>query len=290
MLAFGPVNPITRPKGDRRKAEGEVAIWDLGDWQGSKVTPTYNSAVMVERVMRYCTKAEKITAVQRADHPVRECVIIFGGDMLEGLFNYPSQPYEIDSTLFGQYVSVSRLLVDVVRFAGTIYEKVTIVPEWGNHGRLGSKRAAVVKSDNADRMCFELGRQLLEGESWLSWPDCPDDIQRLEVGKYRAIVLHGDEVGRNGFASPTSMVAYITRQQSGAYGWQFHDAYVHHYHVHQEFSLPNGLGRVFYNGSTESDNRYARDTMASAATPSQRLQFVHPVDARVTAQYKVDLA
>lgn len=287
MLAFGPVPAVPKPARDRRKHPGEVALWDLGDWQGSKVTPSYNSDVMRERVLRYCDKAEKITQIQRADHPVRDCTIILGGDMVEGLFNYPSQPYEIDSTLFGQYVGVSRLIVDVVRRALAVYEKVTVVPEWGNHGRIGSKRAAVVKSDNVDRMCYELCRQLLDGEKRLSWPDCPEDIQRLEIGNYRAVVLHGDEVGRTGFASPTSMVAYITRQQSGAYGWEFRDAYVHHYHCHQEFALPNGRGSVFYNGSSESDNRYARDTMAASAVPSQRLHFVDPVAGRVTAAYKV---
>ena len=287
MVSLGPVLDVPKPVPDKRKHTGEVALWDLGDWQGSKITPTYNSDVMVDRVNAYCAKAERITAIQRADHPVRECVIIFGGDMVEGLFNYPSQPYEIDATLFGQYVTVSRLLVDVVRKALTVYEKVSVVPEWGNHGRIGSKRAAVVKSDNVDRMCYELARQLLEGESRLTWPDCPEDIQRLEVGNYRAVVLHGDEVGRTGFASPTSMVAYITRQQSGAYGWPFRDAYVHHYHCHQEFALPNGEGSVFYNGSTESDNRYARDTMAASAIPSQRLHFIDPDAGRVTAAYKV---
>jgi hypothetical protein len=81
--------------------------------------------------------------IQRAHHPVRECVLMLGGDMGEGLFNFPAQPFEIDATIFGQYVKVSRLLVDVVRRALALYEKVTVVGEWGNHGRIGSKRAAV---------------------------------------------------------------------------------------------------------------------------------------------------
>jgi hypothetical protein len=272
---------------DKRRHQPEVALWDLGDWQGSKITPTYNSEVMRERVLRYCDKAESITAIQRADHPVKDAVIIFGGDMVEGLFNYPSQPYEIDSTLFEQYVTVSRLIVDVVRRALSMYERVQIVPEWGNHGRIGSKRAVVVKSDNVDRMCFELARQLLGNEARLTWPDCPEDIQKLEVGNYRAVVLHGDEVGRSGFASPTTMVAYITRLQSGSFKWAFRDAYVHHYHNHSEYALPNGLGSVYYNGSTESDNRYARDTMAASSDPSQRLHFIDPEKGRVTANYKV---
>lgn len=283
----GPVTPVPKPPSDRRKRSGEVALWHLTDWQGSKVTASYNSAVMRERVMRFCTKAQKITEIQRSDHPVREGVIAFGGDMVEGLFNFPSQPYEIDATLFEQYVMVSRLLVDVVRFGLSLYDRLTVVSEWGNHGRIGSKRAAVPRSDNVDRMCYELARQLLEDEKRLSWADSAEDIQHLEVGNYRALVIHGDEIGRNGFASRNTIVQHANRWRSGAHRWEFRDVYVGHYHVHGEEALANGEGSVYWTGSTESDNRYAGDTLASSALPSQRLHFLDPEAGRVTAQYKV---
>ena len=287
VLAHGQIKPVAKPAADKRKRAGEVALWDLGDWQGSKVTTTYNSQVMRERVMRYCQKAVKITEIQRADHPVEECVVVFGGDMVEGLWNFPTQPFEIDQTIFGQYVTVSALIVDVVQTALATYSKVQVVPEWGNHGRMGSKRDAVPRSDNIDRMCYELAKQLLSGEDRLTWQDCPEDIQRVEVGNYRAVVIHGDEIGRGGFASPSTIVQHVNRWRSGAYPWEFTDCYVHHYHQHQEWNLADGRGSVFMTGSTESDNRYARDTMAAAALPSQRLHFVDPEAGRVSAQYKV---
>ena len=87
-----------------------------------------------------------------------------------------------------------------------------------------------------------------------------------------------------------TMVQHVAKWQSGAYPWSFRDAYIGHYHGHQEFSLPNGQGSVYYTGSTESDNRYARDTMAASAVPSQRLNFIDPDAGRVTASYKVWLA
>lgn len=287
MLAYGPVPKIAAPKTDRRTKDAEVAVWHLTDFQGSKVTTTYNSEVMVERVGRFVDKAETITETQRADHPVRECVICFGGDMGEGLFNYPTQPFEIDATIFGQFVAVSRLIVDVVRRALGLYESVRVVAEWGNHGRIGSKRSAVPRSDNFDRMIYEMSRQLLAGEARLTWEDCPEDIQRVEVGNWRALLIHGDEVGRNGYASPATIVQHIAKWQSGAYPWAFRDCLVGHYHTHQEFGLPNGLGSVYYTGSTESDNRYALTTMAASAVPSQRLLFVHPEAGRVTSSWKV---
>jgi len=287
VLGMGEIKPVAERKLFKGKKKPEVALWHMTDWQGAKKTTSYNSEVMYKRVMQFAEKAVAITDIMRADHPVNECVIMFGGDMVEGLFNFPSQAFEIDSTLFEQYVNVSRLCVDVVRYALANYSKVTVVPEWGNHGRIGSKRDNVPRSDNFDRMCYELARQLLAGEKRLTWQECPEDIQRVEIGNYKALLIHGDEVGRNGFASPGAIVQHANRWRSGAYPWEFRDVYIGHYHTHAEWAMANGQGSVYQTGSTESDNRYAGVMLAASATPSQRLHFVDPVKGRVTAGYKV---
>jgi hypothetical protein len=287
MLTMGKIQPVTTPEIDKRKTKGEVALWHMTDWQGAKRTTSYNSEIMRKRVMEFCEKAVRITQIQRADHPVKEVTICFGGDMVEGLFNFPTQAFEVDATLFEQYVNVSRLCVDVVRYALSNYEKVTVIAEWGNHGRIGSKRDNVPRSDNFDRMCYELARQLLQGEKRLTWQDCPEDIQRVEIGAYRALLIHGDEVGRNGFASPGAIVQHANKWRSGSYPWDFRDVYIGHYHTHSEWAMANGQGSVYQTGSTESDNRYAGVMLAASATPSQRLHFIDPIKGRVTAVYKV---
>jgi len=287
VIASDKFAPIKDVEADKRKGKPEVALWHLTDWQGAKKTISYDSDIMRKRVMSFCEKAVKITEIQRADHPVRELTIMFGGDMVEGLFNFPGQAFEIDATLFEQYVNVSKLLVDCVRYALSNYEKVTVVPEWGNHGRIGSKRDNVPRSDNFDRMCYELARQLLSDEKRLNWQKCPEDIQRVEIGNYKALLIHGDEVGRNGFASPSAIVQHANRWRSGAYDWDFRDVYIGHYHTHAEWPMANGRGSVYQTGSTESDNRYAGVMLAASATPSQRLHFIDPIKGRVTAAYKV---
>ena len=52
-LALGPIPQIENPKIDKRRRKIEVALWHLTDWQGSKVTPTYNSEIMRKRVMDF---------------------------------------------------------------------------------------------------------------------------------------------------------------------------------------------------------------------------------------------
>ena len=294
MLALGKIPPVPAPDKDTRKIKPEVALIHSTDWQGAKVTTSYNSEIMRKRVLQFADKIVHLTELQREHHPVKECVVMFGGDMVEGLFNYPAQLWEVDSSIFEQYTTVSRLMVDFVRYFLANFEKVTVVAEWGNHGRIGSKRDHVPKNDNFDRMCYELARQLLAGEKRLTWEDCPEDIQRVYIpdstGKglgYRALLMHGDEVGRAGFASPSAWQAAGNRWKAGSYKWDFTDIYLGHYHRTASEPLSAQDGMIYWTGSTESDNRYARDSMAVSGIPSQRLHFIDPVKGRVTAQYQV---
>jgi hypothetical protein len=292
FLALGPLGEIPEPNlaANTPSTKAEVALWHLTDWQGSKVTTSYNSEIMRERVLRYCDVAENLTNIQRSHHPVDKCVIYYGGDMGEGLFNFPQQPFEIDATIFEQYSQIARLEVEVVRRALAAYAEVEVISEWGNHGRIGSKRAAVPLSDNFDRMTYELARALLQdtpGADRLKWEDSKEDIQHIEIGNYRALGIHGDEVGRNGFASRTTVVRRCNDWAAGAHDWKFRDVYVGHYHFHGEDSLSNGWGQVFWTGSPESDSRYASDKVGSGSRPSQRLHFIDPEKGRITSQYRV---
>ncbi len=275
------------PKKDKRDQSAEVALWHMTDWQGAKLTTSYDSEVMKERVKKFVRKALSITEIQRADHPVKDAVLMMGGDMVEGLWNFPTQAFEVDATLFKQFVTVAKLIEEVVLEMLSNYEHVTVVAEWGNHGRLGSKRDAIPKSDNLDRMTYELARQRLEGESRLTWGDCEEDIQRVEIGNYRALLMHGDEVGRAGFASPSAWQAAGNRWKAGAYDWDFSDIYLGHYHKVASENMSDGISAIYWTGSTESGNRYARDSMAASGVPSQRLHFVDPEKGRITAQYVI---
>jgi hypothetical protein len=288
-LAQGPL-PRPKPPKLRKVASGreEFALVHMTDWQGAKVTTTYNSEIMKERVGRFVEKTEEICSIQRTHHPVNDIGVLFGGDMVEGLFNFPTQPHEIDQTIFGQYVTVAQLIAASLLQYAASFETVKVWDEWGNHGRIGSKRDAVPRSDNIDRMSYHLARALTAHEPRIQWrEDAAEDIVRVEIGNYRALLLHGDEVGRNGFASRNTIVQHVNRWRSGSYPWEFRDVYIGHYHTHYEESMANGLGAIYGTGSTESDNRYAREQLAASAIPSQRLHFIDPEAGRVTSQYKI---
>jgi hypothetical protein len=292
VLAYGPIPPVASPPKDKRNKGDSVALVCTGDWQAAKVTPSYNGDVLTSRLDDYAAKVAELTELERSHRPVRHATVAFLGDMVEGLFNFPQQVFQVDRTIHDQHVLVTRLAVSFLRKLLATFDTVTVVAEWGNHGRIGNKRATVPSHDNFDRIAYTTARLLLADEPRVRWEDGAEDIQRLEIGDYRALVLHGDEVGRNGYVSRSTFASYITKLQAGAYRlgghpWKFRDAYVGHYHTHAEEPLPDGEGAVYWCGSTESDNLYARDRLASQATPSQRLHFVDPDRGRVTAQYKV---
>jgi hypothetical protein len=287
-LAAGPIPPVPVIVKDKRKAKAEAALIHATDWQLGKNTADYNSDVARDRVMQFAKKIVRITEIQRADHPVKDCVVMFGGDMLEGVSIFPGQAFEVDSTLFEQFVNVSRLMVDFVRFLLANFENVIVISEHGNHGRLGSKRDGLPRHDNVDLMAYQMSSALLKGEKRLIWNIDTEDIKRVEYGNYKALLIHGDEIGRGGFSSPMTIVRHADRWRSGAYAdFDFRDCFVGHYHQHQEWNMANGQGTVFMSASTESSNRYARDLLAANGTPSQRLMFIDPNRGRVTANYRV---
>lgn len=296
-MALGPLPPVPAPKPKGGKGRPEVALWHLTDWQGGKRTTTYNSKVMKARVLHYVDVAETVTLETRLVRRVDECCILFGGDIIEGLLNFPQQVFQVDAGYFGQLTFAARLMIEVIRRALAIYPRVHVVGEWGNHGRIGTKRDAVPASDNFDLMILWHAQEMLALDSSvkpgrLTWQMGPEGTQPVEIGNYRAVLAHGDEFGRTGHVSRRTFTTKVTQWKSGAYKvkgehWPFRDVYVGHYHTHNEDALPDGEGAVYWSGSPESDNSYAHDGMAAGATPSQRFHMVDPREGRVSQQRKI---
>ena len=90
-LAHGPAPRIVKPPRDRRKARPEVALLHLTDWQVGKRTISYDMDRARKRITEAAVKAVELTEIQRADHPVTECHVMLGGDMVEGVTIFPGQ-------------------------------------------------------------------------------------------------------------------------------------------------------------------------------------------------------
>lgn len=288
------IAPVPVPPKDRRKGKPEVAVAIISDWQLAKVTPSYNSDVCERRIQKFAAKIAKLTAIQRADHPVRECHIWNLGDLCEGELIFPGQAHRIDASMFRQ-VSVDgpRILSGFQRSMLSVFDQVYEQDVDGNHGAIGGpSRKEAHPETNLDRMLVENTRLILRGEKRFHSADPDPRGERNwyaidRIGNYSCLLIHGDQV-RGGFAG---FPWYGLGKKVG--GWatslpeHFDDVALGHFHTPMRVALNRVTARC--NGSTESDNTYALEQLAASGRPSQTLLFVEPEGGHVSAEYTVYL-
>ena len=282
-LAVKPVK-VKPPTKDTRKGKPEVALIHCTDWQLGKRTVSYGSETCAQRIDRFIEKALHITDIQRKHHPVRECVLLFGGDMVEGAQIFPGQSYEIDATLYQQLFETSRIIAQAVTTLASHFELVNVVCEYGNHGRIG-RYGEMPRGDNIDRMAYEIARQQV-GHLTGQWQSSDQWYQIFHVGNYTGLLVHGDEIKSFGGNTPAFGILRKVNAWAGGVIEQFNDCYMGHWHTPMSLTMSNG-GRIFVTGSPESHNEYAREFVAATGIPSQRLHFIDPDKGRVAAEYVV---
>lgn len=284
-VALGNPPPVKLPKRDQRPGKAEAGILHLSDWQIGKRTDSYSSDVALDRVGRLSDKVAQITAIERADHPVRELHVLLGGDFVEGNSIFPGQQFELDASLVRQTLTAKRALEELLREQLSVYERVTCWEVEGNHGRSGRK-GENRRDDNSDLLVYELVRDALEGASGvgkrLTWHPRERWYRVFEVGAYRALLVHGDQVKQFGGNTPAFGIARKVNGWASGVLEPFTDVYMGHFHQPLVIPLANGRGRTFLNPSIESDSAYAKEFMAATGTPGQRLNFVEPAAGRVT--------
>jgi hypothetical protein len=283
-----------KPKRDRRTVKPEVALVHATDWQCGKKTVSYDTEVLRARMQQFAEKINTITSIQRADHPVRDCVLALGGDMVEGVTIFPGQSWAVDTSLYEQLFNATDIAEQLVLDLLDTFERVDLVAEYGNHGRLGGKRDGVPAGDNIDRIMYGiLAERLARNPATAkrtSMQASDEFYQVVTIGSYKALLIHGDEIKHFGGNTP----AYGIKKKNDA--WKagaleadsdFRDVYVGHFHQPLVLPLANGSGRIFVTPSPESGNAYAKEFVAATGRPAQRLHFVDPAEGQVTAEYVV---
>lgn len=272
----------------------EVAVALLSDLQTGKVTPDYNTEVCRERVLQYAKKIVRITNVQRADHPVTHCVVPMLGDMVEGVNIFAGQEWLIDSTLYRQMFDTTPvIIVDFLRYLLTHFDHVTVEAVQGNHGRIG-RHGQFGPEDNSDRMVYRIVKLMMRDEPRLTFNMSDPEGEAawykiMTIGYYSALLIHGDQIrGSNGYPW-YGLGKKAHSWGSGGLGADsnFKDLMLGHWH--QLARIPLNHRTVWQNGSTESYNTFAQETLAAQSDPMQWLLFVRPDQGVVTASYGVRL-
>jgi hypothetical protein len=155
----------------------------------------------------------------------------------------------------------------------------------GNHGRIG-RRGDNPRGDNWDRVLYRIVRDKIAGVGGarIVWDDPVSWYDIVEVGAYRALLVHGDQVKSFGGNTPAFGIMRKGTAWSAKVLEDFQDIYLGHFHSVMTLQLPNG-NRIFMTPSLESGSEYAREFVAARGRPAQRLHYVDPTRGRVTAEY-----
>lgn len=275
---------LKRPRLDKRRGKPEVALIHTTDWQLGKKTASYDIATCDRRIEQFVEKVIRITNIQRRDHPVREAVLMLGGDMVENTDLFAGQAWEIEAHLFEQLFETARIVEKMVRTLAGEFEKLRVVCEFGNHGRIG-KFGVLPKGDNVDRMAYRIASDRTTDLKHVTWQMSDAGYQHFTIGKYRCLLVHGDEIRSMGNTPIFSILRRFTSWSSGVMP-DFDEAFMGHYHTPLSLTLPNSA-RVFVTGSTESGSVYATETIGAVGKPSQRLHFISPEKGHTTAEFIV---
>lgn len=273
--------PIERPK--KAKPGKHALLLHLTDWQLGKRTDSYDSDTCAARVTQAVEKALRLTDLHRSAYPVTSAAVLLGGDLVEGVDIFPGQAYQIDSGLFEQVFAAAALVEASVRTLLREFSEVLVVEEYGNHGRIGRK-GELRAEDNTDRMAARIARDRIGSQRGLSWQASGSWHQVAQLGDYRFLLVHGDEVKQFGGNIPAFGISRKSTAWASGVVEPFTDVYMGHFHRADTYQLPNG-GRVFLTPSPESGNEYARETMAATGKPGQRAHFVDLERGRVAAEY-----
>ena len=283
-LITGTVKPTKPPKRRAAKGKPERALLHLTDWQLGKSTESYDTSTAQDRVRKCVAKVLHLTEIQRAAHPVDEITVMLGGDMVEGIL-FPGAAYEIDSTTFEQVFAAAAVLEESILTLLENFARVRVHSVNGNHGRIG-KRGDNPRGDNWDRVLYRIVRDKIGEHDRLDWSDPIAWYDIIEVGAYRALLVHGDQVKSFGGNTPAFGIMRKSTAWASKVLEEFQDVYLGHFHSVMTLQMPNG-NRVFMTPSLESGSEYAREFVAARGRPAQRLHYVDPERGRVTAEYVI---
>ncbi|HJS83578.1 MAG TPA: hypothetical protein VJ742_12165 [Nitrososphaera sp.] len=286
------LNPSPSPRLKSASGEPEVAAIGVADWQLGKVTKTYSTEALAERVELYGDRIIRLTDKERADHPVNEAHLWVVGDIIEGEDIFSGQSHLIDSSLYGQVAKHGpKIMSDFIRRLLGHFEKIEFHGVVGNHGSIGGRaRREYNDETNMDRMLYKITEHIFSNEPRIKF-NIPDGFGERSfwtidrIGNHATLLVHGDQ-----FPQPSTTHAYLKKVlgwKTGTLGEDFDDVFLGHYHHNMKFTFGNTVVRI--SGSPESDNTFAQEFVGQMNRPSQHLQYVHPRRG-VTAEYDVWLS
>ena len=270
------------PKASRKK-QREIALVHLSDWQIGALTPEYDLTVAREMILgRLLDVVTKLTRERQQVASVDECVVLLGGDMVDGSALRGTHAWDVESNVYQQAMhDCPRMMADFVLALSSLFRKVRVECVRGNHGRPASFRANMNPAEvNWDSVAYETAKHMIkpdETKGRISWHNETATFFRLiDMGKQTVLAIHGDQArGSGGFAGvPYYALARLVARWSDSMPKDFDVMMLGHFH--NPGLMTFGSKTIYVNGTTEIGSEWVLETLAMATRPAQRMQFWDP--------------
>jgi hypothetical protein len=272
--------PQQIPKKDRSKRNEEVAVVHLSDTQIGKLTKSYDSSIAAKRIKKFGETITKLVVNRRTGSKVEKCILLIGGDIVEGETIFSTQPWVVDSDLWDQAIKVGpKILADLIIQLSSEFRHIHILAVPGNHGRSSPKNIASSPRTNFDMICTQIARLMVSKvvkEDRLTWNiDHNEFYCTAPVLGHSILLIHGDQISGGGGIGgyPLTGLARKIAGWSGSIPEDWEYIFLGHFHRPMSGVIQDKM--FFANGTTESDNDFALEIIGESGRPCQRIVFIN---------------
>jgi len=263
-----------------KRPRTEHAVLHVSDTQLGKITTSYDMRVARQRLLLLAQKTVEITDVRRAGAKIDTLHCYLGGDLVEGEDIFPHQAHLIDQPLLEQAVKEGPMIfVSMLLYLLSHFRKIHVKCVAGNHGKSSFRGHP---RTNWDTVCSEVVRYMLLGSTEFPRKELLDrltfeiadaDFYIVDTmpGGWGNLLVHGHQI-KGGFGG---FPFYGVGKKVGGWAdtiavpWDY--LWFGHFHTFGKLVINHRLWLA--NGTTESDNEYAHEQIASQNHPCQRLAF-----------------
>ena len=263
---------------DKRKLSNkETCVIHISDTQIGKRTKSYDSVVAATRMRKMGEKVLKLTRNRRTGAKVEKCVVMVGGDIVEGETIFPHQSWLVDNDLWGQAIKVApKILSDFIIKMANNFASVEVYSVPGNHGRSQPKNSGASPRTNFDMISTAITRLMVNNvvKDNIKWDVDHDSFYRIvPVEGNNILLIHGDQISGGGGLGGYPLTG-LARKVAGWNGsipdkWKY--IFLGHFHRPMSGVIQDKM--FFGNGTTESDNDWALEVIGDAGRPCQRVVF-----------------
>jgi hypothetical protein len=201
VLKDMPTRERLKPKKPAKKdLKPESWILQDGDWHYGQVVrgvevgglAEYNPTIAKER--REYLASTLVRLLEYHPNPIKELVIVFQGDMIDGAVLRGNQQSNIEFGVMQQVMDASELLTDYIIFLSGYFQKIRCYGVYGNHARLTPNPKDAHQADNFDMLIYYIVKDRLKGMKNISLEYTQSQHMIIHVNGFNFWCEHGDTV------------------------------------------------------------------------------------------------